>query len=77
MSSVTNKPQPIRIGDRFQSDGSPRVWAVIRTRPGGVVEMMAEDRALFCERYTREVREMKRLEGKNEDAIRKAQYLNN
>ena len=68
-----NNQEPIRVGDRFEA-ANGRVWAVYRTRPGGVVEMMAEDRALQCDRYTRDVRLMKRLEGKNERALKFAQW---
>jgi hypothetical protein len=70
---MTTKQESIRVGDRFEA-GNGRVWAVYRTRPGGVVEMVAEDKMLQCDMYTRNVRLMKRLEGRNERALRYAQY---
>lgn len=63
------RAEPIRVGDRFRGKGCVQIWVVIGTRPGGIVEMKAEDKAAFGERYHREVREMDRLEGRNEEII--------
>lgn len=65
---MSTKPESIRVGNRFQWKDGP-VWVVIGTRPGGVVEMKREDKAHFVDRYTRDVREMTRLEGQNQRAI--------
>jgi hypothetical protein len=60
----------IRIGDRFQtSDGA--AWAVMIVRPFGICTLTTEDFRMQSDFYTREVRQMKRLEGRNEEIIRR------
>lgn len=44
----------IRVGDKF-SDGHGHVWEVIRTLPGGKLDMMDRARTYFCMRYHRDV----------------------
>ena len=62
--------ESISIGDRFQGGSNAVTWVVTRTRPGGIVEMVTEDRTRSCERYTREVSQMTRLEGRDQKAVR-------
>lgn len=62
----------IRVGDRFQGGRNGVTWVVTRTRPGGIVEMVTEDRTRLCEYYTRDVRTMTRLEGRDQLAIQNA-----
>lgn len=48
------KTVPIRVGDQFKMQ-SGSVWKVIRTRPGGIVELFNEAECRFTDRYHREV----------------------
>lgn len=55
-----SKSKPIRVGDRFlMSPGSE--WKVIRTRPGGIVELFNEAQCRFTDRYHREVIQWERV----------------
>lgn len=66
--------ESIRVGDRFQT-ASGMEWIVTRTRPGGVCEMVNPARTMSCEKYTRDVRRMTRLEGTDTKAVRMAQLF--
>jgi hypothetical protein len=60
----------IKVGDRFQtSDGA--AWTVMIVRPFGVCTLTTEDFRMQSDFYTREVRGMVRLDGKNEEIIRR------
>jgi hypothetical protein len=50
---------PIRVGDRF-SDGK-YVWEVIRTLPGGKLDLLDRERTYFSMRYHREVKMWERV----------------
>lgn len=65
-----NKQQQIHIGDRFQTSNG-EAWAVMIVRPFGVVTMTTEDFCMQSDFRTSEVREMGRLEGRNEEIVRR------
>ena len=59
MSKTENKkPEPIRVGARFISPTG--IWSVIRTWPGGNLEMFNKEKCMFRYEYTRDVRKWKR-----------------
>lgn len=65
-----SKPAPIRIGDRFQTaDGA--TWTVMIVRPFGVCTMTSEDFRMQSDFHVNEVRKMVRLEGRNEEIVRR------
>lgn len=49
----------IRVGDKL-SDGK-HVWEVIRTLPGGKVDLFDRQRSYFTMRYHREVKHWERV----------------
>lgn len=53
------KPQPIRVGDKFQAHSG--VWEVIAHKPGGKVELFDRDKSRFHFYYAHQVREWPRV----------------
>lgn len=53
------KNTPIRVGDRFETASG--ILEVIETRPGGHVELMDREKTRFHHRYTRDMRDWKRI----------------
>jgi len=53
------KTQPIVVGNKFKTPTG--IWEVIRTRPGGVVELFNRGTSCFQDRYHREVRTWERV----------------
>lgn len=66
--------ESIRVGDQFKT-ALGLVWVVTRTLPGGVCELSSQDRTLSSSKYTRDIRRMTRLEGRDAKAVRIAQLL--
>ena len=65
-----SKQQAIRIGDRFQtSDGA--AWTVMIVRPFGVCTLTTEDFRMQSDFRTRELRAMTRLDGRNDEIVRR------
>jgi hypothetical protein len=54
------KHGPIRVGDKFKSQ-SGTIWEVIRTIPGGKLDLFDRDKTRFAMYYHRQVREMERV----------------
>jgi hypothetical protein len=57
---MTTKHIPIRVGDKFKRT-SGRILEVIRTLPGGKVEMIDREKTQFHDRYTREMLDWERV----------------
>lgn len=53
------KAQPIAKGNKFKTPTG--IWEVIRTRPGGVIELFNRGTSCFQDRYHREVRNWERV----------------
>lgn len=54
------KTEAIRVGDQFKMR-SGSLWKVIRTRPGGVVELFNKTECRFVDCYHHEVSKWERV----------------
>lgn len=48
------RQEPIRVGDKFRCNG--KIYEVIETKPGGVVELFDALLVRFCRTYVRDIR---------------------
>ena len=53
------RPTPIRIGDKFKVGET--IWEVIRTLPGGKIELFDRVKTRFHDRYHREIKDWARV----------------
>lgn len=54
-----SRPQPVRVGDKFRLGEA--VLEVIRTLPGGKIELFDRANTRFTDRYHREVKTWERI----------------
>jgi hypothetical protein len=59
--AIRYRSDPIRVGDKFKTHAG--ILEVIRTLPGGKVEMINRAKSCFHDRYTREMRDWERATG--------------
>ena len=47
------KKEPVRVGDKYRTIAGG--WEVVKTRPGGIVELFNKEKSLFVDVYTRQL----------------------